>query len=350
MYPSISKFDSNNLTNGADRVLIAAEGFEARSLALTSSLEKTKIFKNSIVIKNLPIRASRLDDLLEEIKPRTSNMVKIFNFNRYMPDPFEIKIRKYIQEELQGIDEIILDISVMSKILIIILFWELRKTDIPIRLIYTEPQNYSPTLDEFKSHQDNFRETGLAPSCGVHDVVRTSGLSSIVMQRSPAYVVAFTSFNEQLIRALLASINPTHLTILGSTAEHSMWRQHAAQKIHQDVITEFETDNPLIPNGLLKNSCSTIKYGETIEKLASIYKNVCYTYRLVLSPTGSKMQTVGCALFKICCPDVHIEYPTPESYLLSGYSSDEIKEIHEIYIPSISQTCITIAEKLQLNG
>jgi hypothetical protein len=48
---------------------------------------------------------------------------------------------------------------------------------------------------------------------------------------------------------------------------------------------------------------------------------ICASYgqreRIICAATGSKMQTVGLFFAKAAHPDIHIEYPTPDSYFVS---------------------------------
>jgi len=62
------------------------------------------------------------------------------------------------------------------------------------------------------------------------------------------------------------------------------------------------------------------------------------------------MQALGCALIKICCPDIHIEYPTPESFYFHGYSSKEIKAVHQIVFNKFSSLMKNNCEGVGLNG
>jgi len=53
---------------------------------------------------------------------------------------------------------------------------------------------------------------------------------------------------------------------------------------------------------------------------------------------------------KILCPDIHIEYPTPESYLFEGYSCDEIKAIYELEFRNFEKCLSELYEQYKLGG
>jgi hypothetical protein len=59
---------------------------------------------------------------------------------------------------------------------------------------------------------------------------------------------------------------------------------------------------------------------------------------------------LGCALIKLCCHDIHIEYPIPESYYIDGYSSSEIRQIHQVVFNNIPEIITKISSEYKLNG
>ncbi len=62
------------------------------------------------------------------------------------------------------------------------------------------------------------------------------------------------------------------------------------------------------------------------------------------------MQAVACALIKNCCEDIHIEYPTPESFYIEGYSSSKIKQIHQLIFDKYATNIQNISNMYSLNG
>lgn len=330
------------------RLLILAEGFEDRSLHWISKLPSEKLFLNSILCKYEPVKLSRLNELLPLVESRTINKPLIFDFHRYSPFKFESELSNLLIS--LNYDEVYIDISVMSKLMIMIIINCLKHFNKTIKFIYSEPYDYSPSQEKYNEYKNLYGKPLNLPSYGVYDLVRTPLLSSIIMQRSPSLVIAFLSFNEQLIRALLSFLNPTNLFLVNGVPPHLKWRENAMKQIHESIIKEFSNDNPSDNEDRLIRRTSTLYYQETFELLASIYKDYCYSRRIIIAPTGCKMQTIACALIKICCPDIHIEYPTPESYFTEGYSSPEIRNIHELTFNNFSSTLSNIAEQYLLNG
>jgi hypothetical protein len=65
---------------------------------------------------------------------------------------------------------------------------------------------------------------------------------------------------------------------------------------------------------------STFDYQDSLRILEKIHLERANTFRLTLSPMGSKMQALGAALF--CClhPDVRVVFVTPREYNAAHYS------------------------------
>lgn len=329
------------------KLFIVAEGFEKRSLYWISQEGNSTNFEKALICRYSPSKKSRFEEMLKEVEKHTVNEPIIIDYNRFEPTIFEQNLKKYLSE-FSEYDEIIIDISVMSKLLIMIILCSLKEYNGKIIIIYSEPNNWGPTQEKFNSTittKTHGTCIGLS-SVGVGNVVRTPLLSSVVMQNCPILLIAFLSFNEQLINVLINEINPTNLQIINHKCSREKWREEAMCMIHKDIIDEYNIKKSTrnIASFDLMDYISVFKY------LAKIYNENCYNYRIVLSPTGCKVHTIACALLKLCCPDVHIEYPTPESYLFDDYSSDEVIEVHEITFDNYNKIINNLSKEYSLNG
>jgi len=348
--PNIRVLSPNETILSKSSLFICCEGFEERSLAFIKLLNTSQTFNKSIIITYKPEKKSRLNELLSIVIDRTSSEPIIYDFNRYEPQLFETELLNNIESILIDIDEIVIDISVMSKLIIIILILVVSKYNGKLRIVYTEPVQYAPTHEEFEKYKADNTYIGCLPSNGVHDVVRTALTSSVIMQSAPSIVIAFASFNEQLVRALLSVINPSHFYLLNSVPPRLQWREEAMQYINKGIIEEYHSENKIDSDGRLINKVSTLYYNETFDYLSEMYKTYCYSYRMIISPTCSKLQALGCGLFKICCPDVHIEYPTPESINFTGYSTNEVACLYEVKFDNFVSELRVVCEHYTLNG
>ena len=344
--PKIEEFNNNYYGN--NKLLILAEGFEERSLSFISSSNTN--FNNILLCKYYPEKKSKYKELQNIIaKLYKYSKINEIVYNRYEPFDFEIKFSEYI-EMIDKFSDIVIDISVMSKYLIMQIICMLSKFKGNIKIIYTEPVSHAPLKEEYEENKMSQSNATVLPSSGVHNVIRTPSLTNIIMQRSPILLITFLSFNEELIKALLSEFNPMHLLLINNISINNTWKNDALLQIHEIIRKEYTSDNPLDKNGKLKRNVSTIDYRETFELLASIYKEYYIDYRIILSPTGTKMQALGCALIKLCCPDIHIEYPIPESFYIKGYSSSEIRKINQVTFNNIYDMTKILSEQYTLNG
>jgi hypothetical protein len=345
MLPQITSTDVF-LSNSNNKLLILAEGFEARSLSWINNEKNKILFSRAIICKYLPHTETRFNQVLEATKKHCFKEPEIMNFDRFSPAVFEKQILNLVNE-CKEYEEIIIDISVMSKLLIMIILYSLKEFNGNISIIYSEPETWGPSEEKYEKAllEKKIGSWISLSSVGVSDVVKTPNLSSIVMQNNPTLLITFLSFNEQLFGALINQISPTKLQIINHSCLRQDWREQAIMNIHNDVISEYFGKDFEITF-----SADVLDYVAVFEKLAKIYEEHCYDFRVIISPTGGKIHTIAAALFKLCCPDVHVEYPTPESYLFEEYSSEKIYAIHRIVFEKFNSFLFKLSNKYGLNG
>ena len=344
MLPSIEKATQLSALSSSNRLLIVSEGFEKRALSWIQSQPKEILFSHSIICKYVPEERGHLEEMCYEVSMRSNAQPIQISYNRFDPTEFEQRFSSLIS--FAGFSEIIIDISAMSKLLIMILLHALKDYSGSIRVIYTEPKTWSPSEQEYKeyveTHQQGLATLGLS-SIGVYDIVKTPELSSIIMQDIQPKLIAFTSSNEHLLVALLNEVVPSSTLLINAKNDREPWRADAALTIHQRVIDSF---------GIADNiECyDLLDYKHVFARIAKEYSDYCYTNRIVLAPTGGKIHTLACALLKNCCPDIQIEYPTPEGYVLETYSSEEIESIYQIVFPCFSHLIKQLKSEYSLDG
>jgi hypothetical protein len=349
---------SNNTftSNSSKKLLVLAEGFEARSLSWINNEDNMLMFDRAFVCRYSFHTKTRFDEVFSATKRHCSNEPEILEYDRFDPTIFEKQFLEIVKE-CKVYEEVFIDISVMSKMLIMIIMYSLKFFNGNISIIYSEPETWGPLKEKYeKAILEKEKEVeGLSEnktgswislsSVGVGDVVRTPNLSSVVMQNNPTFLISFLSFNEQLFGALVNEISPSKLQLMNHSCKRQDWREKAMERIHDDVINEY-FGNDIEPIF----SADVLDYIAVFEKLAKIYREHCYKFRIVISPTGAKVHTIAATLLKICCPDVHIEYPTPESYLFDDYSSNETHAIHKIVFENFKEFLISLSDEYKLNG
>ena len=89
----------------------------------------------------------------------------------------------------------------------------------------------------------------------------------------------------------------------------------------EDFVRPGEAAQPAVGHApsLPKRAASTLYYLETVSLLLELYWSLSAKHRILLAPSGSKMQAVGCYIVKALHQDIQIEYPSPEAFK-RGYS------------------------------
>ena len=318
------------------RLFVGAYGFEERSLGWPRRQMNASLTTAIIFNYKHPKGKNKIVELRHELARLGAKRPRDLECDVRCPYPIEELLN--VEFETLEYDEIVLDITAMTKLLILACLCKLSQFSGIVRLVYSEARNYSPNRQQFGAAV----KKGMAvltkfPSRGAESIVRLRCLSSIRMQGQPVTLVAFTSFNEQLVRHMLGTMSPHRLIFINCRPpRHSYaWREHATQQIHEKLIAEFASDNPK-KKGLLEKTASTLDYRDTIDRIHGVYRDHGNFERIICAATGSKMQTVGLFFSKVLHPDIHVEYPTPDSYFVKGFSTG-VHANHEIVFPNFAE-------------
>ncbi|MBU0576910.1 hypothetical protein KJ654_04630 [Patescibacteria group bacterium] len=344
-FPVVSS--AAKLQPDSKRLFIGAYGFEQRSLGWSNyQKEQGDILNLALLFRYVhPKGKNRIKELrlaLTEIGVSTRVDIP---YNVYSPHNIEDIFSQKLGQVLSEIDEVIVDISAMTKLLILGCLCALDNFEGDLRIVYSEGNEYAPTKSEYEISKDDMEMIAKFPSRGIESIIRMKCLSSIRMQGQPVTMVAFTSFNEQLVRHMLGTISPHRLVFINGRPPRKdfAWRERATQEIYKRLIEEYRGDNPLNQQRLLARVASTLKYNETIDQLNKIHEQFGTHERIICAATGSKMQTVGLFFAKMMHPDIHIEYPTPDSYFVKGICKG-VQKVHEIVVPRFSEFLKSISQ------
>jgi hypothetical protein len=300
--------------------IIAAAGFEDRTMALSSIIECMDCAVGLAVYKDWGSN-NRVEDLLEGYGAAgmERSAMRAIEYDRFNPDDFGDALRTWLNEV--GYERVLLDISTMSRLAIMVTLDVCRELTKEVRVFYGEAQEYGPSEQEYqRARAGIYPRPSIQVYSGVGGVVRSRRLSSVALQGEPTALIAFMSMNEVLTQSLIDSISPSRLFLINGSPPLHSWRERATAWIHEELRREWpERDNPCVMTddgfALPQRTTSTMDYRETVGVLRDLYWKIAAEYRVVLAPTGSKMQTLGCCVAKGIHGDIHIEYPTPESFL-----------------------------------
>ncbi len=303
----------------AGDLLIAAAGFEDRATALVEMLT-ARPTSYATVIEYKPFdRHNRLRELLRTFRLKRITS-KVLEYDRFAPYSFPSLLMEMVRD--LSVRHVVLDISAMSKLAIMLCLEVCRAANLPVTVFYAEAQEYGPGREEYERarKENNLHRPSIQVYTGVRGVLHLGELASVSMQGQPTAAIAFMSFNECLTQAIVDALYPSRLFLINGRPPRLHWREEATAWIHEQLRREWpEVDNPLEKDGprerLPKRSTSTLHYHETIEVLLELYWQLALDHRVLLAPTGSKMQTIACFLVKAMHKDIHVEYPIPTGFL-----------------------------------
>lgn len=327
--PKLEKFEPLHIEK--DDLLILCAGFEERALA---ALKKIISFGQTnlrvLIIEYLPeLKNNRAKEIINLC---LDNKIDFFElkYNRYDPFSFGEQIYPIIGENSK---KVYLDISAMTRLLIVQIIvgfgQSIRKFN-NFKLIYTEAEEYFPKEDKIiqmlKSINNIYRDIFI--SSGVFEVTVIPELSSVSSYDLTSRLIVFPSFNSDQLFALKADLQPSYFSFINGIppSSENSWRTDVIRKINKiDTFPRKEEYN-----------CSTLDYVETLDQLIELYSKYSYSNRLLLSPIGSKMQTVAVGIFRTYLNDVQIVYPTPREYAHPKVYTSGIKNMYILNLESFS--------------
>ncbi len=286
---------------------IGAAGFEDRALAVLKSLETVGgRFHHAVAVDYRPYNPRNRRSEFEEKARAICDHISWESYNRFQPEQFaEALIR--IRDLSRSSSEVVVDISAMSKMLVVTILHGLRALDCSLRIVYSQAVVYHPTRSEYEARSRAPLEPPIFLTTDVFRVVTTNELSSIAMQGAPIVMIAFPNFNYLELMALLNEVNPNQLVLIEgaiSSAEDK-WRFDAVRELNRGIETYLEPKRFQVnPMDLASN----------LSLLDELYDEYCYTHKIALAPTGGKLQAVTSFVLKIMHPDLHIVYPAVRDF------------------------------------
>jgi hypothetical protein len=290
--------------------LILCAGFEDRVLGvLDSALLGSAPFK-VVVVEYLPFVSQNRSPIIREKCVRYGLSFSDVTYDRQNPAGFG----EALLERLANCDRrIIVDVSGMSRLLIVQVLVALGNREVRFNrcfLAYTEAKTYPPSQDEAEAKiaKRNIDPTYsvLFLSSGVFEVTIVPELFSASIPLGQTRLIAFPSLEAYQLTALRAELQPSRLTLIHGIppSPANAWRLEAIRRINRVDTVKHDA-----------LTTSTLDYRETLDCLLRLYGTHSERERLLISPTGSKMQTVAVGLFRTFMDDVQIVYPTPKEFL-----------------------------------
>jgi hypothetical protein len=308
-FPEIKKL---NEPLPRDAVLVTAVGFEDRSLALLQEIAtRGNRISAAILIQYEPEdprnkKAEMMALLKSAGLPEQKQLWVVYE--RFNPEAF-VHAFSVTNRALSHAGTVIVDMSAMSRFLVLTALAMLRRFKKSIRVIYSEAEVYHPTKEKFQKARSSIDFT--TPeflTSDVFDIVSASIFSSVTMQASPRLLIASPTFNPRELVALANELTPQRMFLLEGEphADKDKWRTEAIWSLNQKLQEGMNVQRAVV---------STFYYQPTLDVLQKTYTSYGDTHRLLLAPTGSKLQTLAIFAFWCIHPDVQIVYPATSGFL-----------------------------------
>lgn len=290
--------------------LIMSAGFEDRAIeVLRRVVSDGRQGSTVIVLIYLPVlKENKREDIAKFCSDGGLGPIYL-EYDRHNPSGIGDKLND-ILSNISG--NIYMDISAMSRLLITQLVVALGQHNLfdKTAILYSEASEYLPIKDTvdigIKEQKNDEIYRAMFLSSGVFEVAIVPELTSISSQGQPIRLVAFPSFNTDQFPSLRSEIQPTYFSLIHGIPplDENRWRIEAIKKInHIDEILNREDFD-----------VSTLDYRETLSVLLEIYNKHWAMERIILSPTGSKMQALAVGIFRVYMKDVQVAYPTPREF------------------------------------
>ncbi len=319
------------ISMASEDCLIVCAGFESRVLAALGSAILCSSCFRVIVITYLPFVDHNCLLLIKQKCIQAGISFSELAYDRLNPSGF-------FQLFLERIDgctgRIMVDVSGMSRLLIVQVLVALgqRKNSFnECSVIYAEAEIYPPTQEEAEAAINKLDTdttfSVLFLSSGVFDITIVPELSSSSIPIGQTRLIAFPSLDAYQLTALRAELQPSRFSLIHGITPDSQnsWRADAIKRINRLNTLEYDSFE-----------ASTLDYQETLNCLLQIYGSHSDHERLLISPTGSKMQTVAVGLFRAYFDDVQIVYPTPKAFLSPA---NYTKGVGQLYLLPLDNFC-----------
>lgn len=305
----LPSLNSEPIRLGNEDVLVTCAGFEERSTRTLIDLAAQVDCQFRVVaVKYLPNVPENREREVEDTCREADIALQWVRYDRRSPDGGGEAVVAAAQART---GRAYLDISGMSRLLIVQVLRAIERHEGGFQdwtIVYCEPESYDPSKAEFEATSTDSTvdlSSLMFISSGVFGVTVVPELSTVAMLGQPIHMVAFPSFNPKQLAAIISDIQASEYTLIHGLPPrpHNAWRTDAIGRLNN-----FE----LAATTHIKTS--TLDYSETLSALLVLYQQYAQTRRIVVAPTGSKMQTVAVGILRAFMGDVQIVYPTPRTF------------------------------------
>ncbi len=324
-WPSLHEIEFPSV--GTDDYLLVCAGFEDRAIeTLRRTCQSGRTGFSLGIVNYIPSYPENKIQQMRAIGRSADLQVNEFSYNRENPSGIGEKVK----QSTQDFKHVFIDISGMSRLLIVqILVALIDGQSRSLSLIYGEAKEYPPSRRRFE--QDNTNDAQSVPSylsSGIFEIAATPELGSVSMLGEATRLVAFPSFDPAQLTNLLQELQPAYTELIHGVppVQGNEWRKDAIRKLNRPTLDELQEKKD--------HDASTLDYRETLHVLLQVYAERSMFDRIVVAPTGSKMQAVAVGLFRSVLHDVQIVYPTPQIFTAPQAHTIGLRQLYKVDLPT----------------
>ncbi|MCX9009870.1 MAG: hypothetical protein OIN66_02000 [Candidatus Methanoperedens sp.] len=156
--PKILPLDTLDIPESS--IYIGVAGFEDRCFTfLEKCIESHVQFNRIIGIKYKPIDATNRVEYFKElaINSTKEGLLEFIVYDRFNPEDFSNSIQE-LRKLVFSTEDIFIDISGMSKFLIVVLLYGLREYSGTIHIVYCEAEMYYPSPEKYEAEKESLPE------------------------------------------------------------------------------------------------------------------------------------------------------------------------------------------------
>lgn len=314
--------------------LVVTNGFEERAAVGIARLQKQRLRFKRIVL----VRYSGPEHGISYKKVVATAQKLVAADNLHEVPPSAMVIEGVLDDLRPESDEVICDISGLSRALMLSLLTRLCRRGFPINLLYTEAKEYFPRRKEFERFLEEpepgdafaklaeYEEGDViySSTCRIEDIPELLGAN---FPNHPLMLVSFLTFKRSRLSAVLNQYETNaRMLIEGEPVRRDLqWRKRALEIINFDLLSENKGNVIRLP---------TLYWDHTYQCLQRLYRSnsLGYRFNFILAPLGGKMQTVGAWYFAVSNPDVKVVTSTPTRLYPDKYSIG-FTDTHVIHLP-----------------
>ena len=317
-WPELEPVD--DIVLGSADCFVAALGFEERALAgLQRACQGSQNF-NAVFVRYLPEVKENLEAAFSALCEKNGLDANNLVYDRERPSG----IGPLVADSVSKCDRVFVDISGMSRLLIVQIIVALVERRQAFHILYAEAEVYPPLEKEYRKVHTGAGQNPSFISSGIFEIVSSPELSSVAMLGGAIRLISFPSFDPSQMSNLVQEVQPTHNNVIRGMPpyEEMAWRPAAIDQLNNSAMKTLQR--------LDVHQASTLDYRETLKLIADLYQQHSAFDRIVIAPTGSKMQAVAVGILRGVLGDLQIVYPTPLQFVNPSRYTEGVKQIVQL--------------------